>query len=72
MNLDLNVLNEISKEGMSKLYGGNTESAHINNGVHCDEINNGAHCDVINHGRNCSAINNNKVCSEINNSGNCK
>lgn len=71
MKLDLKLLTEINKDGMSKLYGGALAPKHINNGTHCNEINNGTNCDVINHGNNCSLINNSGACSEVNNWGNC-
>lgn len=61
----------VSTEGMSELFGGFSMLKHVNNGNHCSDINNGNKCDVINHGNNCSVINNHSVCSEINNWGNC-
>ena len=61
----------VSAEGMSELFGGYTSKKFVNNGKHCTDINNGNDCDVINNGHNCSVINNKSVCSEINNWGNC-
>ena len=52
----------VSTEGMSELFGGFSMLKHVNNGNHCSDINNG---------NNCSVINNHSVCSEINNWGNC-
>lgn len=71
MKIDLKLLKEISKEGMSKLYGGETAFKHINNGQTCNDINNGTHCDVINNDKHCSVINNKSNCSEINNWKSC-
>lgn len=65
------LVEKISAEGMSELFGGFSLEEHVNNGTHCTDINNGKNCDVINHGKNCSVINNKTTCSEINNWGNC-
>lgn len=71
-NLRQNILETLSEEGMSELYGGTDVFEHINNGSNCDEINNGVNCDVINNGVNCSQINNRVNCAVINNKTNCK
>ena len=61
----------VSSEGMSELFGGFCFEKHVNNGTNCTDLNNGKNCDVINHGKNCSVINNKVNCAEINNWGNC-
>ncbi|ROT04633.1 hypothetical protein [Lepagella muris] len=74
--LSKDLLEEISRDGMSQIFGGVSEpddgDKEIDNGRNCDEINNGINCDVINNGVNCSVINNKVNCAQINNKVHCE
>lgn len=72
VKLPISLLEEVSQDGMSKIFGGCGADKAINNGTNCNDLNNGSTCDVINNGTNCSVINNNKNCGKINNRSTCQ
>lgn len=76
INIPNGLLEQVSKDGMSMLFGGGNSGGvdfnkQINHGANCDVINNGGTCDVINNGANCDVINNKKNCGSINNQSLC-
>ncbi len=71
IDLSKDILEQITKDGMSELFGGSSFEKQINNGAHCTEINHGTHCDVINNDTNCSVINNASTCGQVNNYFSC-
>ena len=67
VNIPNGLLEQVSKDGMSMLFGGENSgdvdfNKQINHGTNCDVINNGANCDVINNKKNCGSINNQSLC----------
>ncbi len=72
MNLPSHLIEEITSEGQSHLFGGSLPFTPIDTGIvadngnNCTAINNKDTCDVINNGKNCSVINNADICSIIN------
>lgn len=76
VNIPNGLLEQVSKDGMSMLFGGENSGdvdffKQINHGANCDVINNGGTCDVIINGANCDVINNKKNCGSINNQSLC-
>jgi hypothetical protein len=70
------LLEQVSKDGMSMLFGGENFGGvdlneSLNNGLHCNVINHGSNCDTINDGTNCSSINNGVNCASVNNRSVC-
>lgn len=58
VNIPNGLLEQVSKDGMSMLFGGeNSGDVDFNK-----QINHGANCDVINNKKNCGSINNQSLC----------
>lgn len=63
----VDLLDEVSLNGMSKILGGNADpQVTINNGEDCQAINGSKNCDVINSGGKCLLINQQKLCKVTN------
>ena len=67
INIPNGLLEQVSKDGMSMLFGGENSgdvnmNQQINHGNYCDVINNGTNCGVINNKKNCGSINNQSLC----------
>lgn len=76
VNIPNELLEQVSKNGMSMLFGGENFGGvdlneSLNNGLHCNVINHGSICDTINDGTNCSSINNGVNCASVNNRSVC-
>lgn len=75
ISLDELLVEQVSKEGMSELFGGDgTGGVSVNLGKDCNAINQGSSCSVINNSTlfTCSVINNlNVTCSLINDVPSC-
>lgn len=76
VNIPNELLEQVSKNGMSMLFGGENFGGvdlneSLNNGLHCNVINHGSNCDTINDGTNCSSINNGVNCASVNNRSVC-
>lgn len=58
VNIPNGLLEQVSKDGMSMLFGGeNSGDVDFNK-----QINHGTNCDVINNKKNCGSINNQSLC----------
>ena len=58
VNIPNGLLEQVSKDGMSMLFGGeNSGDVDFNK-----QINHGTNCDVINNIKNCGSINNQSLC----------
>ena len=58
VNIPNGLLEQVSKDGMSMLFGGEN-SGDVD---FFKQINHGANCDVINNKKNCGSINNKSLC----------